>query len=68
MEQSYGYIQRRSTQDWAHKFLVDLKRSHDPIGSSYEKMGIGFNWQIIKIKPGFLELEGDELDKLDSEY
>ena len=38
------YIDRRSTLSWAHKFLVDLKRAHDPIGSCYEKMGIGFNW------------------------
>ena len=33
-----------------------MKRSHDPVGQ-YERIGLGLNWQIIKSKQGFKELE-----------
>jgi trehalose-6-phosphate synthase len=56
MEQTYEYIQRLSTLKWAHNFLVDMKRSYDPVGS-YVKTGFGLNWQLIKSKRGFKALE-----------
>lgn len=56
MEQTFEYIQRMSTLQWAHNFLMDLKRSYDPVGS-YVKTGFGLNWQLIKSKKGFKTLD-----------
>jgi len=55
MEQIYEYIQRVTTLQWAQNFLVDMKRAYDPVGS-YVKTGFGLNWQLIKSKKGFKEL------------
>ena len=54
----FEYIQRHTTFKWASKFLVDLKRCYEPPGQfHYEKTSFGANWQIIKFKQGFKELE-----------
>ncbi len=62
MEQIFEYINRHSTVKWAEKFLIDLKRAYDPFHSQYEKTGFGVNWQIIKFKRGFKELECNILE------
>ena len=64
MQQSFDYIQKHSTFTWAQKFLIDLKRAYDPVGSGYEKIGFGLNWQIIKSKQGFKEIEVNMLDDI----
>ena len=56
MEQLYEFIHRLTTFRWTHNFLVDLKRAYDPLGS-YIKTGFGLNWQLIKAKREFKELD-----------
>ena len=62
MEQSLAYTHRHSTIRWAQKFLNDLKRADDNIGYQYEKVGLGLDWQIIKFKQGFKELNASILE------
>lgn len=50
MEHIYEFINSHTTLKWAQRFLVDLKKSYDAVGSQYLKMGFGLNWQIIKSK------------------
>lgn len=62
MEQSYEFIKKHTTLKWAMKFLVDLKRSYDITNCLYEQIGFGLNWQFIKYKSGFKEIEVNMLD------
>jgi len=61
MEQSFEHIGNHTILEWAESFLIDLKRTHDPQGC-YIKTGFGLNWQIVKTKRGFKELEAQTLE------
>ncbi len=42
LEQAVSYLERHSTITWAHSFLKDLKRAHEPTNLSYF-MGATYN-------------------------
>ena len=58
MEQSYEYVIHKSTSKWVKKFLTQLKicRSN-PNEYQYMKIGFGLNWQVIRSKKGYQELD-----------
>lgn len=62
MEQSYEFIKKHTTLKWAMKYLVDMKRCYDQGNCLYEQIGFGLNWQFIKYKSGFKEIEVNMLD------
>ena len=43
--------------------MVALKSQYNPAGS-YVKTGFGLNWQIIKSKKGFKELEAEHIEEV----
>jgi trehalose-6-phosphate synthase len=64
MQESVEYSARHSTLRWAQKFLTDLKRSDDHAHYTYEKIGHGRDWRIVKFKQGFRELKPEIMENI----
>jgi trehalose 6-phosphate synthase/phosphatase len=57
MEHMFQFIKFHTTQKWAQKFLIDLKKAYDPAPiAQYLKIGMGLKWFFIKSKQGCKEL------------
>lgn len=68
-EQASHYLDKHSTLKWAHSFLTDLKRAHQPSNLSYF-MGASFNnyKRLMHYNKNFIKITDGVMDQIQKKY
>ena len=63
MQRLYSFVTKHTTLKWAQNYLTLLKKArYDRHNSEFIKKGFGFNWQMLKTRKGFNQLDFKALE------